>query len=127
MGIPEERSIGAFGEAINHPEIELFIQALLLSKRVGGGLSDTLERLAKQVRKRQYFRSAANAAVSLQRASLWMILGILVFLELYIYKVYPALVVEAWHNPSGWFVWQGAIVTIFMAILWSRSVTNIKV
>lgn len=127
IGIPEERSIGAFGENINHAEIELFIQALLLSKRVGGGLSDTLERLSRQVRKRQFFRSSANAAVALQRASLWMILGILVSLELYIYKMYPPLVVEVIYDATGWIVAQCAVVAICVGILWSRQVTKIKV
>ena len=63
FGVSEDRSIGSFGEDIAHPEIELFVQALLLSRRVGGNLSDTLDRLAKQVRKRQFFRQSAAAAV----------------------------------------------------------------
>ena len=67
MGVPEDQSIGSFGEDIFHEEIELFVQALLLSRRVGGNLSDTLERLAKQVRKRQYFRESASAAFGQQR------------------------------------------------------------
>ncbi|NDC38767.1 MAG: hypothetical protein EBZ48_12065, partial [Proteobacteria bacterium] len=33
-GVSEDKSIGAFGEDIYHPEIELFVQALLLSRRV---------------------------------------------------------------------------------------------
>lgn len=127
MGVPEDRSIGAFAETINHPEIELFIQALLLSKRVGGTLSDTLERLAKQVRKRQYFRDSANAAVAMQRASGWVILGILVSLEIYIYFTSPNLVIDAWNNPIGWMVWQSAIFTIFISMIWSREITKIKV
>jgi Flp pilus assembly protein TadB len=52
-GVPEDQSIGSFAEDIYHPEVELFVQALLLSRAVGGTLSDTLDRLARQVRKRQ--------------------------------------------------------------------------
>ncbi len=127
MGISEERSIGLFADTIHHPETELFIQALLLSKRVGGALSDTLERLAKQARKRQYFRSSAVAAVSLQRASLWMIIVILVLLEGYIYFASPMLIVEAWNAPTGWLVWQTAILAVILSLFWIKEVTRIKV
>ncbi|MCB0331821.1 MAG: type II secretion system F family protein, partial [Bdellovibrionales bacterium] len=106
FGVSEDRSIGSFGEDIYHPEIELFVQALLLSRRVGGTLSDTLERLAKQVRKRQYFRMAAQAAVGMQRGSIWFIIAILCALEAYLYVAYPRAVTDAINDDVGWVVWQ---------------------
>jgi tight adherence protein B len=126
FGVSEDKSIGAFGEDVFHPEIELFVQALLLSRRVGGNLSDTLDRLAKQVRKRQYFRASANAAVGMQRGSIWFIISILVGLEVYLYFVYPQAVVGAWNDPFGWQVWQFAIVVILLGIFWVRQVTRIR-
>ncbi|MDZ4784514.1 MAG: type II secretion system F family protein [bacterium] len=127
MGIPEEQSIGAFGEDVSHEEIELFVQALLLSRRVGGNLSDTLDRLAKQVRKRQYFRSAAYQAVGMQRGSIWMILGVLISILTYIYFMSPELVTGAWHDEFGWQVWQFGIVVILIGIFWIRQVTKMRV
>lgn len=127
LGVSEDKSIGAFGEDINHPEIELFVQAVILSRRLGGNLSDTLDRLSQQVRKRQFFRSSAEAAVSLQRGSIWVILGIMVSLEGYILVTSPDLIMTAINDDFGWLVWQGAVVTIFIGILWVRQVTKIKV
>ena len=127
LGVSEDRSIGEFGDTIMHPEIELFVQALLLSKRVGGTLSDTLERLSKQVRKRQYFREAANAAVGLQRGSMVFILGILVALEVYLYFAYPAAITDAWADPIGWTIWQYAGFAIAIGYYWSRKITEIRV
>lgn len=126
-GVPEEKSVGSFGEDIFHPEIELFVQALLLSRRVGGTLSDTLDRLAKQVRKRQYFRASAVAAVSMQRGSIWFIIAILFGIELYLYFMFPESVIDAWNHPIGWQVWQGAVLVILLGIFWVRQVTKIRV
>lgn len=126
FGVSEDKSIGAFAEDIFHPEIELFVQALLLSRRVGGTLSDTLDRLAKQVRKRQYFRSSANAAVGMQRGSIWFILAILGAMEVYLYFVYPQAVVGAWNDELGWQVWQFAIIVVCLGIFWVRQVTRIR-
>ncbi len=127
FGVAEEKSIGSFGEDIFHPEIELFVQALLLSRRVGGTLSDTLERLAKQVRKRQYFRNSAMAAVGMQRGSIWIIILILVGLEMYLLIVYPEAVTGAWGHPIGWMVWQFGIMCVLGGIFWVRQVTKIKI
>lgn len=127
FGVQEERSIGSFGENIDHPEIELFVQALLLSRRLGGTLSDTLERLAKQVRKRQFFRNSAAASVALQRGSVWVIIGILVGLLAYILLVYPPLVMEGFNIPVGKAVWQVGIMLMITGIWWVRQVTKIRI
>lgn len=126
LGVSEDRSIGAFGEDINHPEIELFVQALLLSRRVGGTLSDTLERLAKQVRKRQYFRRAAQAAVALQRGSINMILAILAALELYLFFTWRAAVTDAWLDKTGKSVCEFGLFMIIFGYYWSRQVSKIR-
>ena len=127
FGVSEDKSIGAFGEDIYHPEIELFVQALLLSRRVGGTLSQTLERLAKQVRKRQFFRASALSAVAMQRGSIWVIIALLAFIEVYLYFVYPQMVVDALKDETGWQVWQFAIIIIMLGIFWVRQVTKIRI
>ncbi|MGI6525583.1 MAG: type II secretion system F family protein [Bdellovibrionota bacterium] len=127
FGVPEERSIGTFGEDINHPEIELFVQALMLSRRVGGALSDTLERLSHQVRKRQYFRDSANAAVGMQRGSVWIIIAVIFFIEGYMYVVNPEMVEKSIENETGWMMWQIALVVILFGMYWIRQVTKIRI
>lgn len=127
MGVSEERSIGSFGEDIYHPEIELFVQALLLSRRVGGTLSDTLDRLARQVRRRQHFRQSATAAVGMQRGSIWFILVVLMALELYLYMTWPQCIILTWTHPTGRKVAQGGVIGILLGIFWVRQVTKLKV
>ncbi len=127
MGVSEERSIGSFGEDIHHPEIELFVQALILSRRVGGNLSATIDRLAKQVRRRQFFRRSANAAVGLQRGSIWFILGILMALEGYLYFVWPECVTITWTHPTGRSVGQAGLTGIVIGLFWIRQVTKLRV
>ena len=127
FGVSEDKSIGSFGEDIFHPEIELFVQALILSRQVGGQLSDTLDRLSRQVRKRQHFRESASAAVGLQRGSIWVIIGIMIGLEGYIYVTSPDLITSSLEDETGWMVWQSAILMIFFGIYWLRQVTKLKI
>jgi tight adherence protein B len=127
MGVPEDRSIGSFGEDIDQPEIELFVQALLLSRRVGGTLSDTLDRLAKQIRKRQTFKLEANSAVSMQRGSIYAIIVVIMFVQFYMYFIAPDMVIGAWTHPKLAGFAQGSIVITFLAIAIVNKLTKLKI
>jgi tight adherence protein B len=127
LGVSEERSIGSFGEDVNHAEIELFVQTLLLSRRVGGNLSETVDRLARQVRKRQHFRASAQAAVGLQRGSILFILSILASLEGYLYVMWPECVINTWTAPTAAKVAQGGLTMIMIGLYWVMQVTKIRV
>ncbi len=127
LGMTEEQAISAFGEDVAHPELELFVQSLILSKRVGGTLSLTLERLAKQVRKRQEFRKRAIAAIGLEKASLKMIALVMTLLLFYMTWKAPELVVPALKHPLGKQVFQYGILSICVGFYWSKVVANIKV
>jgi tight adherence protein B len=127
MGVPEERSIGSFGEDVRQPEIELFVQALILSRRVGGNLSDTIDRLSKQVRKRHAFKLAASSTVSMQRGSVWVIIGIIVALQLYLLKMSPDMVLGAWTHPKLSGYAQAALLLILGGVLWMRKITDFKI
>lgn len=127
LGLSEDEAISAFGEDVNHPELELFVQSLILSRRVGGQLSKTLERLAKQVRKRQEFRKKAVAAVGMERTSLKAIAAIMGSLMVYLAFVAPTLVLPALTHPLGSLIFQGGIATIIVGFYWSKQVTNIKI
>jgi len=127
LGVSEDRSIGSFGEDVHHPEIELFVQALILSRRVGGTLSDTLDRLAKQVRKRQNFKMAASGAVGMHRGSIWVILVLIAGLQAYMLASTPEIVLGTWKNPSLNGFAQGAIGLMVVGVLWMNKMTNFKV
>ena len=123
----EDLSIGAFGEDVAHPEIELFVQALLLSRKVGGNLSDTIERLARQVRRRQQFRQSAGASVATQRFSIIFILAVVVLLGGYIAYMSPELLKGLIETSIGWQILQTAICATLIGIIWIRQITNIRI
>lgn len=127
VGVTEDRSIGSFAEDIQHPEVELFVQAVILSRRVGGTLSDTLERLSKQARKRQTFKLAAQASVAQQKGAIWVILGIISAVQLYMFFVNRDMVVEPWTNPKLTILTQGAVCIVLLAMWWMSRITKIKI
>lgn len=126
MGLSDEQSMEQFGDDIYHPEIESFLESIILSKKLGGNLSSTIERLAKQVRKRSQFRSQAMAAVGMEKSSLKVITIVMSGIMVYIGFMSPDLIVPAIKDSTGWIIMQIAICIIIGGIYWSRSVANIK-
>lgn len=127
LGLTEEQAISSFGEDVDHPELELFVQSLLLSRRVGGTLSTTLERLAKQVRKRQQFRQQAVAAVGMERSSIYVIAFIMTLLLGYLAFASPELIFPAFSHPLGMKIFTAGLMLISYGFFWSKTVTNIKI
>ena len=127
LGVTEDSAIGSFGEDIPHPEIELFVQSVIISKKVGGKLSDILERLAKQVRKRQQFKKQANNAIGMEKGSLKAIAAIMFGVILYLGYSAPNLVLPALTDDTGKNIFWGGFLIVVLGFLWSRTVSNIKV
>lgn len=127
LGLSEEQAINAFGETINHPELTLFVQSLLLSRRVGGTLSSTLERLARQVRKRQQFRKKAKSSVAMEAGSIVMISIVMTLLLVFLAISSPGLVMPALSHPFGQKVFQAGISLVAIGFFWSKKITNIKI
>lgn len=127
FGISEEHAIGRFAEGINHPDIELFVQALLLNKQVGGSLSDTLERLARQARRRSQFRLQAQGAVGQQRGSVWVILLVIVGIQTMMYLNQPEMVLAGLKSDWGFVVWQCAGLMCWLAVWLVGKISKIRV
>lgn len=127
LGVNEEFAIGSFAESVDHPDIELFVQAMLLSKQVGGSLSNTLERLARQARRRAQFRLQAQAAVGQQRGSVWAILSIVALVQTLLFFQMPDVILAGLRNDIGFVVWQVAFLTAWFAVWLIGRITNIKV
>jgi len=127
FGVNEDFAIGSFAESVDHPDIELFVQAMLLSKQVGGSLSNTLERLARQARRRAQFRLQAQAAVGQQRGSVWAILAIVALVQTMLYFQMPEVILAGLRSDIGFVVWQVAFLTAWFAVWLIGRISKIKV
>lgn len=127
FGVNEDFAIGSFAESVDHPDIELFVQAMLLSKQVGGSLSNTLERLARQARRRAQFREQAQAAVGQQRGSVWAILAIVALVQTMLYFQMPDVILAGLRSDIGFVVWQVAFLIAWFAVWLIGRITKIKV
>jgi Flp pilus assembly protein TadB len=93
--------------------------------RLGGKLSGAIERLARQVRKRQEFKKRAVAAVSMERGSIWAILIIMTLLFVVIHFMEPTITTGLFTSIIGQMTFPWCVFTILVGILWSRKITKV--
>jgi tight adherence protein B len=127
VGYQEDQAIGAFAETVPHPEIELFVQAVILNRKVGGNFASTLERLAKQVRKRQDFRRKAVSAVSEQRGGSLMLCGIMGTILVFFIITSPDLISKSFETPTGRMAFQFGGSMCLWGLYLVRRITNLRV
>lgn len=100
-GESEERAIRAFGAHIAHPDITLFTTALILSRKEGASIGDTLQRLSKVTRQRQSFRRKIKTALAMQKLSAFGIALSAIALTLIQGATNPEAVRTAFMHPVG--------------------------
>ena len=100
-GDSEDKAIRAFGAHIAHPDINLFTTALILSRREGASIGDSLERLAKVTRQRQSFRRKIRTALAMQKLSAFGIALSAIALTLIQVGTNPEAVTTALQHPIG--------------------------
>jgi len=68
-GANTETALRSFARSIDHPDVQLFRTAFILSRREGASLATCLQRLARVTRQRQSFRRKVRSAVAMQKLS----------------------------------------------------------
>jgi hypothetical protein len=68
----------------------------------------------------------ASSTVAQQRGSIWVIIGIMAAVQLYMLKVAPDMIVGAWTHPQLADFAQFALVLIWLGVMWMTRITNIK-
>lgn len=100
-GMTEDECMQAFGDDIDHPDLELFRRSFMLSRKQGGSLSQCLQRLARFTRQRQSFRRKIRGAIAMQKLSGFGIAGCALTIIVMQATSQPEMFMNAFQNPLG--------------------------
>ncbi|MCB0333482.1 MAG: type II secretion system F family protein [Bdellovibrionales bacterium] len=118
----EAVAVSKFGQTIDHPDINLFRIAYILSRQEGSALSSCLERLAKVTRHRQSFRRKVRSAVALQRLSSYGIAAVaFITLGFQAFSNTEALH-KAMNHPVGIVGLSAGVVLMLTGLFWMSKV-----
>lgn len=100
-GLPEESAFHSFALSVDHPDINLFRTAFILSRKQGSSLSQCLQRLVKVTRQRQSFRRKVASAVAMQKLSAIGIACCACAIGTFQVLSNPQAFLHAFHHPFG--------------------------
>jgi tight adherence protein B len=120
LGLALEDSLRGMAQRLKSEEIDLFVSAVSIAREVGGGLSETLDRLASSLRTKLAMEGRIRALTS-QGKLQGVIVGLLpVFLAAVFYVMDPVAMRPLFTTLYGWGVMGALCVMLMLGALFIR-------
>lgn len=103
------------------------VMAVRIQREVGGNLAETLHTTATTLKERDTLRRQVRALSAEGRLSGLILIGLPIFVFLYLLMTNYEYVSQLWSQPLGWAMLAGAVVMMTFGVLWMRSIVRIEV
>jgi len=124
MGLSMEAALRSLVDRVPLRELRLFSAAIVMQRRTGGSLANTLERFARAMRERHGYRRQLLAATAAGRWSSRVMVAVAVFLLVYLFGFQPAYIQSFISSRTGQAVFAVAIVLQVIGVAWVFALTR---
>ena len=102
LGIPLDHALRNLAARIPTEATALTTSAMRLAASTGGGLAETLERIATTVRARLHMEARIRALTAQGRLQAWVLGALPVLMILALHQLEPEAMSLLWNSPIGW-------------------------
>ncbi len=127
VGVPLERALREFALRVPLHDIRMFAAAVSLAHEVGGSLAPTLERLARESRRRRAMQSRIGALTSQGRLQGIILTALPIVLLAVLSLLSPAAMAPLFSTPAGWGALALIVVLETVGWLMIRRIVAIEV
>ncbi|MFD1053795.1 type II secretion system F family protein [Terrabacter terrigena] len=115
------------GERMGSVSMRWAVMSIRIQRDVGGNLADTLRTTANTLRERESLQRQVATLSAEGKLSAYILVAMPIFLFFYMMRVNYDYVSLLWTDQIGVFMGIGGIVSLFVGMLWMRSVVKIEV
>lgn len=115
------------GERMGSVSMRWAVMSIRIQRDVGGNLADTLRTTANTLRERESLQRQVSTLSAEGKLSAYILVAMPIFLFFYMMRVNYDYVSLLWTDQIGVFMGIGGIVSLFVGMLWMRSVVKIEV
>ena len=127
LGVSLEDAFESFAKRVNLEDVNLMVAAIVISKDVGGNLSEVLERLASTLRAKAAIEGKIRALTS-QGKLQGVIVGLLpVFLAFVLFQMEPEAMAPLFTTYYGWGVMAAVSVLLILGGVFIKKIVTIDV
>lgn len=125
IGIPLDAAITEWAKRVPLDEIQLLGFTISVSAASGGGLSDSLDRLAHTFRQRLILEEKVDALTSQGRLQAWVMVALPMLLAGALTLIDPVSMAPLWSTGSGHAVLAAIAVLELLGLLWIRRLIRV--
>jgi tight adherence protein B len=115
------------GDRMGSVSMRWAVMSIRIQRDVGGNLADTLRTTANTLRERESLQRQVATLSAEGKLSAYILVAMPIFLFFYMMRVNYDYVSLLWTDQIGVFMGIGGIVSLFVGMLWMRSVVKIEV
>lgn len=127
MGLAFEDAVANLYRRMPTEGTGLVMSSLTIAAQSGGGLAETLERMAATLQARLQLLGRIHALTSQGRMQAWVMGALPFLLALVLYYLDPISMQALWQTPSGWMVIFLVLALEITGVFFIRRIVNIQV
>lgn len=127
LGVTMEQSLNNLSRRVPSATCTLVVSAMRVATETGGGLAETMERIAQTIRSRLQMEGKINALTAQGKMQAWVVGGLPVLLMLVLNHMEPEGMSYLWHTRIGWATLAVLVFLEVMGIYLIRRITTIDV
>ena len=127
MGVSFEQALAHLYQRMPTEGAGLVVSSLKIASQSGGGLAETLERIAVTLRARLHLLGRINALTSQGRLQAWVMACLPIVLGVVLNQLDPDSMQALWHTSMGWIVLAVIGGLELLGIFFIRRIVNIQV
>jgi tight adherence protein B len=126
LGVPVEDVFESSRARVDDPDYDLVVDAVLISRRAGGNLSEVLQNTANTIRERIRIRGEVGALTAQARMSGWILTLLPVIAAGVLYMINPEYMAPFWERSIGRMLLFGSVVSLFIGSFLMRKVADVR-
>ena len=127
IGVGFNETMDNLSRRLPETEVHLVTSAMKVSREIGGGLAETLERIADTLRKRLQMEGKIRSLTAQGKMQGWVMVLLPVFLIVALSQMQPAAMHYMFHAWYGWATIAGIVVVEAIGYHFIRKIVNIDV
>src|SRR5439155_16625264 len=127
LGRPLDEALNAMADRVGSEDFRWAVLAVNIQREVGGNLAEILDIVADTLRERESTRRQIDALSAEGKLSLYILMGLPIFIGLWIYKFNRGYMSLLLHTTGGLFMLGAAGVLMVAGYLWMRKIVAIDV
>jgi len=127
LGLTLKEAFDNLCERVPSTDLRFFAIAVVVQKETGGNLAEILDNISRLIRERMAFGRQVKALTAEGRLSAMVLIGLPIFMFLYIYLVNYEYISLLWSEKIGLYMIAGAIVLQIVGAYFIKRIVSIEI